>query len=104
MLTRVGLDDLLEPELMVPDALLDEVALLQPFVGSGEIGDVDGDVVIVIGRDLVVRLAEGEPLIGADPDLRRRALTILLQRGGRAQYLLVETDDAGRCAAADLDL
>src|SRR5579884_1637806 len=96
-LAGVRIDDIGEAELVVADALADELALLEELVRPGEVGNVDGDVVAVVVRD-VLALAKDQPLVDANFDDGRRSLAVLLQAGRRAKDLLIEALDAGRGA------
>ena len=66
----LGLDDLLIAELVAAHVLGHETAAAEKIVRAGEVRDIDRDVVAVVGRNRVVRLAEDKLLVAADSDMR----------------------------------
>src|SRR5207248_3579628 len=71
-----------------------QLALLQLLVRTGEVADIDLNVMAVIGRDLALGFAEPELLLMADADASGAARAVALQLGLRAEQLLVEFLDA----------
>ena len=72
-LAVVGIDDVDEAVLVRVALLADDPALQHLLVRAGEVGDVDGDVVAVVGVERLVGLAEDQLLRRAHADLGRHA-------------------------------
>src|ERR1041385_4213953 len=62
----LGIDDFLVAELVAAHVLGHEAAAVEKIVRAGEVRDIDRDVVAVIRRNRIVRLAEDQFLIAAD--------------------------------------
>ncbi len=80
-LARVEIDDVDEAVFVLAVLHADEAELAELLVGAGEVGDVDLDVVAVIGRDRPVGLAEQQVLAGADGDAGEPPGAVVLDRG-----------------------
>src|SRR5215467_13826523 len=93
-------DDVLKTVLVLIALLGDETPLPEAAIGSGEIGEVDGDVMTIKGRCRLGRLAEIEVLASADRDARKPPLRVLTNARPRLHDLAVETrDPVGRADA-----
>ena len=103
-LAAVEVGDDLEAILILIALFGHQTAIEQFPVRSGEIADIDLDVVPVIGRYLRLGLAEDQLLSMADRDPRRRRITCLVDARDRTEDLGVEPGDtlggAGRNAIA----
>src|ERR1051326_7744269 len=66
----LGIDDFLVAELVAAHVFGHEAAAVEKIVRAGEVRDIDRDVVAVVGRNRVVRLAEDKLLVAADSDMR----------------------------------
>src|SRR5262245_17607554 len=84
LLAAVGIDNDLEAVLDVVALLAEEPALLQLLVGTGEVGDVDRDVVAIEGGNRGGRLAEDQLLAASDAHVRGLALGLGGHAGRRA--------------------
>src|SRR6266545_4815991 len=100
-LARVDVHDLLEAILIVLALFADEPVLVEPLVGTGEVRDVDGDVIAVVGGNGRAGLPEHQLLALADSHVGGHALGVGRHRGGSAHDLLVEARDAGRAPGLD---
>jgi len=65
-----------ETELMIPDIFHDQVAALEEAVRSGEVRQVNRDVVAVVRRNLFRGLPEKEPLAAPAPYTRQRCAIV----------------------------
>ena len=79
----VQVDDVLKAVLVVVALLRDEPAFLQEGVGAGEVGEVDRNVMAVVGRQLAIgRFPEAKLLLQPHADVRDGAVVVLDMRAG----------------------
>src|SRR5262245_62018306 len=102
-LAGVEIDDVAEAILVLIVLAVDEAALVQPPVRTGEVRNVDLDMMLVeVGQGLV-GLAEQQLLVLADLDARDRAVAVR-DLGWRADHLRIEAGDAFGAADRDVEL
>src|SRR5581483_5007593 len=90
------IDYLPEPVLMLIALLGDQGAFEQPAIGTGEIRDVDLDVMSVVVGERGGTLAKDELLSGADLDPRAGAARAVLHAGpGTHDFAVKSRDSAG---------
>src|SRR5262249_35249205 len=103
-LPRLRMYDGLKPVLMSITFLCDESMFVQKRMRPREIGDVDRNVMTIIGRNLVRRLSEEKALIPSYTHLRHRPFFAARHRGRRLHHLLIELRDARRRTRLHTDI